>query len=149
MIPADFETKHFVENEFRSALRNSFWHLYLKEWRDVYDNAKFPKTGCLGTSRLDQMMRVLESPAKKSPFHDIEKWEYAIMGLNQNWQDFFRNNVFPILGFSAAEREQETFCRSTKRSKKARCTASSDDIDDAKVRSIIEINDDEERQTFF
>ena len=75
----------FVQTKHQADLRTSFWHLYLQEWREVYDVAKFPKSDCQGKSRLDKMMRVLKPPEKekKSSLHDIEKWEYAIMVVNQ------------------------------------------------------------------
>ena len=148
-VPLDFERPRFHE-KFRAEMKCAFWHLYLKEWRDVYSTAKFPKSNCLGKSRLDQMMRVFSPTVKKSFLHDNEKWEYAIQVLDQEWKDFFRNSVFPVLRVSAAasEREPETGVR-RKRKKPVGTACPADTDEEAKVRSIIEILDDEERQSFF
>ena len=148
-VPLDYEKSSFL-GQLRSEMVNAFWHLYLKEFRDEHLTAKFTKSDCLGKSRLDQMMRVFSSTSNKSFIHDIEKWEYAIKELDQGWMDFFRNSVFPVLQVSAAASEREPETGVPRRRKKAVGTACHADTEDvAKARSIFEIPDDEERQSFF
>jgi hypothetical protein len=146
-IPAGYSARDFVHSKLRKELRTSFWHFYLEEWRVLYPDFRVSKSESLCKSRLDQMMRVLNQSSTQKWLHDIESWEHAIAELNQGWKDFFRTSVFPVIGVSASGREPETVPRCTER-KRQRGKASSVDTDEAKERSIFEIDGEEERQTF-